>query len=185
MDHEAGTVRLPPGVRLDPGGLGKGLAADLVVAGLLERGAAGALVSVGGDMRVEGRPPGVAGAWSIAIREPELSGEPLTTLALTGGGVATSTPMRRRWARPDGSTAHHLIDTRTGRPHADPPRLVSVLASTAVAAEVVAKARMAPPSGDGRSGTPHEALVVDRAGVARRSSGWAAYERKPEVAHAG
>ena len=39
VDAERRTVTAPPGVALDPGGIGKGLAADLVVAQLLAAGA--------------------------------------------------------------------------------------------------------------------------------------------------
>ena len=57
VDPTRSTVQLPTGTVLDPGGLGKGLAADLVVEELLASGASGALVSIGGDLRVAGEPP--------------------------------------------------------------------------------------------------------------------------------
>lgn len=58
VDRAAATVELPAGVALDLGGIGKGLAADLVATGLLERGAGGAAVGLGGDVRVAGLAPG-------------------------------------------------------------------------------------------------------------------------------
>ena len=61
-------VRLPPGVRIDLGGIGKGLAADLVSRGLVDRGARSALVSLGGDMRARGEVPD--GAWQIPVEHP-------------------------------------------------------------------------------------------------------------------
>ena len=39
IDADGSRVRLPPGTRLDLGGIGKGLAADLVARGLVDRGA--------------------------------------------------------------------------------------------------------------------------------------------------
>ena len=42
VDRDASTVTLPAGVGFDPGGIGKGFAADLLVRDLLEAGAAGA-----------------------------------------------------------------------------------------------------------------------------------------------
>ncbi len=51
VDEAAGTVRIPVGVGFDPGGIGKGLAADLVAEELFELGAGGACVNVGGDAR--------------------------------------------------------------------------------------------------------------------------------------
>ena len=47
-------VRLLDGVGFDPGGIGKGLAADLVATAAVDLGADGAMVSLGGDLRVAG-----------------------------------------------------------------------------------------------------------------------------------
>src|SRR5438552_5965287 len=68
-----GHVRLPPGVAFDPGGVGKGLAADLVAGELVAAGAAGACVNVGGDIRVRGVAPG-GGAWRVDIEDPAGTG---------------------------------------------------------------------------------------------------------------
>ena len=58
IDRDHNTVALPAGVQLDLGGIGKGLAADLVASGLVERGALGACVALGGDVRVAGSSAG-------------------------------------------------------------------------------------------------------------------------------
>jgi thiamine biosynthesis lipoprotein len=130
IDHGASTITVPAGSGFDPGGIGKGWAADLVVAELLGAGAAGACVSIGGDVRVAG--PGPEGRpWRVEVEDPrDPDGPALRTLSIGDGAVATSSRMRRRWAREDGSTAHHLIDPGTGRPAVTP-----VLACTVVAAE--------------------------------------------------
>jgi hypothetical protein len=67
VDLARSTVTLPLGVGLDPGGIGKGYAADLLVEELLPRGAAGACVNVGGDLRVwfTARASGIV-AWALA-----------------------------------------------------------------------------------------------------------------------
>lgn len=57
VDSSHGVVQLPRGTTLDPGGLGKGLAADIVCEELVAAGAAGALVEVGGDLRAAGETP--------------------------------------------------------------------------------------------------------------------------------
>ena len=66
LDPALHAVRLPVGVHLDLGGIGKGAAADLVVSRLLAAGADGACVNLGGDIRVEGRAPTTAG-WIIEL----------------------------------------------------------------------------------------------------------------------
>ena len=136
---ERGLVRLPRGVRLDPGGLGKGLAADLVAAELREWGADGALVNVGGDLRVTGAPPDGDAAWRVAIEHPDRPEHDVAVVDLVDGGVATSTSRRRRWTDADGADVHHLVDPSTGRSAARPWTQVSVVAGSAWWAEVLTK----------------------------------------------
>jgi thiamine biosynthesis lipoprotein len=54
VDHATNSVFLPDGVGIDLGGIGKGAAADRVVAGLAARGVVAACVSLGGDVRAFG-----------------------------------------------------------------------------------------------------------------------------------
>jgi thiamine biosynthesis lipoprotein len=132
-------VTLAPSTGFDPGGIGKGLAADVVVTLLRDLGADGACVNVGGDVRVWGAGPTGAG-WSVAIDHPWRR-EPLAVVGLDDGAVATSTTLRRRWST-DGRPSHHLIDPATGCPSTSGIALVSVIAGDAWIAEVVAKAAL-------------------------------------------
>jgi thiamine biosynthesis lipoprotein len=152
VDLRHGLVRLPPGVRLDLGGIAKGTAADVVAAELLERGAAGACVNVGGDLRVIGANPDPEG-WKIDLAPPGLrpDSSPATshlpspaasrhggyTVALRQGAVATSSTLDRRWATVDGDR-HHVIDPETGDSTASGLHSVSVIAGGAAQAEVIA-----------------------------------------------
>jgi thiamine biosynthesis lipoprotein len=125
---EINVIAVPLGVTLDPGGIGKGLAADLTASLLTDAGACGALVNLGGDLRAVGRAPTMDG-WVITVPDPLEPGRELLRLAISDGAVATSSRLRRRWMTESGQ-AHHLIDPRTGRPaHTD------VVAVTVVAAE--------------------------------------------------
>jgi thiamine biosynthesis lipoprotein len=139
LDDVVRSVTLPRGVRFDPGGIGKGLAADLVVDELLDDGAAGALVSIGGDLRVRGVAPGGT-PWSIAVEDPEDPAVHLATFEVADAGIATTTSARRWWTR-DGHAVHHVIDPALGLP-ADGPRAVTVAAPDAATAEVLAKSAM-------------------------------------------
>ena len=132
-----GRVRLPAGSGFDPGGIGKGLAADIVSAELLAAGARGACVNLGGDLRVAGEGPD-GGTWTVAVEHPGAAA-PIALLGLAGGAVATSTTLRRRWLV-DGEQRHHLIDPRTGAPSATGVDLAAVVAGRAWLAEVLAKA---------------------------------------------
>jgi thiamine biosynthesis lipoprotein len=152
-----GLARLAKGVAFDPGGIGKGLAADIVAAELVHQGAERVLVDIGGDLRVAGRPP--AGGWSIALPDGGC-------VRLDAGGVATSGASRRRWLIA-GSEHHHLIDPRTGRPAALPAdRTVTVLAAAAWQAEVLATAAIV-------AGPTRGEALVRRAG-AHTAASWPA-----------
>jgi thiamine biosynthesis lipoprotein len=125
-------------VAFDPGGIGKGLAADRVVATLLEAGADGACVNLGGDLRVRGRPPS-GGAWSVGVEHPEDHERELPRLSRVDGAVATSSSMVRRWERA-GASWHHLIDPRTGMSSHSRVSAATVVTGEAWWAEVLAKA---------------------------------------------
>lgn len=139
VDPSACTVRLPPGAVLDPGGLGKGLAADLAVERLLAEGAAGALVSIGGDLAVAGTPPS-GGSWSVAVDDPSRAGHPLVALHVDAGGIATSSTLSRRIG--PGGRDHHVIDPVTARPLATDVASATVVAPTAWRAEALATATL-------------------------------------------
>ena len=136
VDPTSGTVRLPTGVGVDPGGIGKGLAADLVVDALRATGAEGACVNVGGDVRVAGASP--ADGWVIELGGSGRS-RARETVRLVDGAVATSAPTYRSWFR-SGSRKHHLIDPRTGEPVDNDIVGVSVAAARGWQAEVLTKA---------------------------------------------
>lgn len=144
VDATAGTVTLGVGVGFDPGGIGKGLAADLVTRGLLVGGAVGVCVNLGGDLRVGGRPPS-GGAWSVGL--PADQHDRGVVVRVASGGLATSTPQRRRW-RVGTAWAHHLVDPATGRPSRNATTSTTVVASSAWRAEVLATAASVVPGDD-------------------------------------
>ena len=170
-------VRLPAGTGFDPGGIGKGLAADIIVAELRQAGAAGACVNLGGDLRVSGLGPDQEiGGWTVAV-EPEESDRPLCRVGLADGGIATSTTLRRRWTV-DGEPRHHLIDPDTGRPSTTDLTTVTVIAGAAWKAEILAKAVLLRGSNhpfDLIEGSGAHALAVTDAGAVLGSDGLAAF----------
>jgi len=135
MDHGERTVRAPAGVRLDLGGIGKGYAVDRAAQALTP--AADFLIDAGGDIFASGDGPGGDG-WVVAVADPLRDDENLDVVRLRGQALATSTVTRRRWRRA-GRWLHHLIDPRTGEPALSSALSVSVIARTAVEADVFAK----------------------------------------------
>jgi len=164
-------VRLPARTGFDPGGIGKGLAADVVCAELVAAGADGACVNLGGDVRVTGTGPD-GGGWTIAVDHP-WSPLPIAVLGLSGGAVATSTTLRRRWEL-NGEPRHHVIDPQTGLPSDTDLTLATVVTGDAWVAEVLAKAVLLAGSDhpfDIVGGTGAQALVVDDRGAIQSTPG--------------
>ena len=134
VDPLVDLVRLPVGVAIDPGGIGKGLAADLAATAAVDGGADGAMVSIGGDLRVAGAAP--PEGWEVEL-DHHIA--PVARINLHSGALATSSTLRRRWRTATG-TAHHVIDPRTGRSTGGPLVACSVVAGEAWWAEALATA---------------------------------------------
>jgi FAD:protein FMN transferase len=163
FDDVERTIALPPGVGIDPGGIGKGLAADIVATELIGLGARAALVDIGGDIRCVGDGP-YDGRWVISVAHPSQDHAALH-LALTDAGVATSSCLRRRWGA--GRAMHHIVDPATGRPAQTEIAAATVIAPEAWWAEALATAVIV--AGD--TAVAGDALVVafDAAGMAHGS----------------
>ena len=139
IDRGEGTIMLPPGMRIDLGGIAKGAFVDLLAAEFANW--PGGSVDAGGDAVVWGEAPGGM-SWMIGIEDPLHPGRDSLIFDAPAGsrfGVATSGTHRRRW-RVGGRAVHHLIDPRTGLPTPDRFRNATALAATATAAEIAAKA---------------------------------------------
>lgn len=154
VDRAARTIRRPPGVRLDSGGIVKGMLAD-VLAHSLGRHDAYA-VDCAGDLRLGG----VGHVPRIVRVASPFGDEILHEFELTEGGVATSGIGKRSWIGPDGSPAHHLLDPATGRPAFTGIVQATALAPTALAAEVAAKAAVLSGPDDAPPWLRHGGVVV-------------------------
>ena len=142
IDRGKGSVRLRPGVEIDLGSTGKGLAADLAAEAALEAAGSGSgvLVSLGGDISTAGRTPD--GGWRVLVAEDsetpsDADGE---VVAIDGGGLATSSTTVRRWSSAAGVSVHHIVDPRTGIPADAVWRTATVVAGTCEAANAASTA---------------------------------------------
>lgn len=135
-------VRLADNLSIDLGGIGKGLAADIVA------GANSAYVSLGGDIHAAGEPVDGNG-WLVPLLHPT-TGEPIDHHPLYSGALVMSTVTIRRWTR--GDTEHlHIIDPRSGRPADTDLLVVAVADQTAARGEALAKAAIIAGSSEGAS----------------------------------
>lgn len=131
VDAPTGIVTRPAGLRIDTGGIGKGMAADLASARL--RGYELHVVDAGGDLRIGGERPT---ARLVEIEHP-LGAAPLG-FHLVSGAVATSGIATRLW-RTESGFAHHLLDPSTGEPAWTGVIQATSLGETALEAETLSK----------------------------------------------
>jgi thiamine biosynthesis lipoprotein len=131
IDSHRGRVRIPRGTALDFGATAKALAADRAAARAAAAAGCGVLVSLGGDIAVSGPAPG--GGWRVRVSDDHGAGHDTSgqTIAISTGGLATSSTTVRTWLR-GGRSYHHIIDPATGL---NPPtwwRTASVAAASCV-----------------------------------------------------
>lgn len=126
----AGEITMPGGVLLDLGATAKAWAADRAAADIARHLGTGVLVNLGGDLAVAG--PAPLDGWPVDV-------DGGATIALSSGGLATSSTRLRTWRR-GGVERHHVLDPRTGTPAVTPWTDVTVAAATCVEANTASTA---------------------------------------------
>jgi thiamine biosynthesis lipoprotein len=154
VDLARSTITRPPGVKLDSGGLLKGLLADVLGERLADHPSFA--INCGGDIRVGG----VAGITRDVRVDSPFDGRLLHSFKLAGMGVATSGIGRRSWLAGNGRPAHHLLDPCSGESAFTGIVQVSALASSALLAEIRAKAALLSGPACARSWLPDGGLIV-------------------------
>ena len=173
LDSERMTIRVPAPIRLDLGATAKALAADRAASAAAKATGAGVLVSLGGDIATFGAAP--AGGWRVHVTDDHRSdaSAPGQTIAISSGGLATSSTAVRRWSH-GGAARHHIIDPDTQEPVARTWRTASVAAADCVDANIASTAALvraqAAPAWLHELGLP--ARLVDPAGRVRTLGDW-------------
>ena len=173
LDRAARRVRLGNGAQLDLGATAKAWAADTCARLIGEQLGCGALVSLGGDVAVGGRPP--AGGWQIRVTDDHAApaSAPGQTVTITAGGLATSSTTVRSWTV-GGRPVHHIIDPATGEPARSCWRTVSVAAGTCTDANTASTAAIirGPAALDWLHDLGLPARLVRHDGTAETVAGW-------------
>lgn len=102
------------GMEIDFGGFGKEYAADRAAALLKARGLNSGYVNLGGDIAVLG-PQQDGSPWLFGIQNPRQRGEVVATIAVAGGGLATSGDYEKFFEK-DGRRYCHIINPANGMP---------------------------------------------------------------------
>jgi thiamine biosynthesis lipoprotein len=103
-----------PGMKLDPGSIGKGYALDAAGRVLRARGVRRALMDFGGQIMAMGSPEGQPG-WEVAIADPRRRDEPALAVWLRDASLSIS-GNDQKGIMVNGRLLGHLLDPRTGRP---------------------------------------------------------------------
>ncbi len=132
LDTARRAARLPRGLQLDFGGIGKGYALQMAFDLLRTRGITQALLEAGGDIVVGDAPPGADG-WEIVTGDAQEPPRYLVNAALSTSGST------EQFVEVEGRRYSHVIDPRTGWAvtHTDE---VSVIASDGVYADALSTA---------------------------------------------
>ena len=117
LDPTQRTVRfLKPGLSIDLGGIGKGVAVDWAIATLQSLGVTNAMVKAGGDLRVIGAPPGEK-HWTVQLEDPRRKGERMS-IPLRAAALSTSGNYEN-FFEVNGRRYSHILNPRTGLPVED------------------------------------------------------------------
>jgi thiamine biosynthesis lipoprotein len=147
LDAASPTVRHgTPDVRLDPGGIGKGMALDAAADVIGGAGIDAFLLDFGGQLLARGAAPGET-TWPVAIADPRDRARPLLVLGLSDASLSTSA-QSEHGVRVGGRWYGHVLDPRTGQP-LPTAGSCTVLARTATEADALSTALLVMGPNDG------------------------------------
>lgn len=131
-------VNRPPNFKIDLGGIGKGYIVDLLGQKFFSD-IPNYWISAGGDILASGCQENGAG-WEIGVQNPTKPDQNIFYIDTSGKklGIATSGIIKRS-GRTGNFKWHHLIDPRTGFPVINDILSVTVISSSAMKADILAK----------------------------------------------
>lgn len=142
LDSATRSVKVPSGVLLDLGATAKPHLADRIrdcIEGTYE---VDVLVNLGGDISCFSADQ--ANPWYINVTDDQSLNidSPGEILGFSTGGVATSSIRKRSWSK-GGALQHHIVDPYTGRSAVGEIEAVTVLAGSALDANIASTATIA------------------------------------------
>ena len=137
MDPDSPGIYLPEaGMRLEPGGIAKGFAADSIASKLGSEGVESALINLGGNVLVMGRKPD-GSRWKIGIQNPfNPRGDYIGILEAEDLAIVSSGKYERFFIE-DGVRYHHILSTTDGFPVENGLAQVTMVCSESMKADAL------------------------------------------------
>ena len=133
------TITLPQQGGMDLGGIAKGYTAHEVAEVLERQKVSSGILSLGGNVATLGRKPD-GSLWTVAVENPDQSGDYLCTMELDGGMFAITSGGYERYFEQDGVRYHHILDPGTGYPADTGLLSVTVVSSDGTLADALSTA---------------------------------------------
>lgn len=124
--------------KIDLGGIGKGMATQIVLEYLDTTDVEYAIISVGGNIGVYGQKPEY-GTYKIGVRDPDDPSGVIGYMFISAGFISVSGDYER-YFESDGVRYHHIIDPATGYPANTGVRSVAVHTSNGASADALSTA---------------------------------------------
>ena len=139
QDGAEWNITLPDQGGIDLGGIAKGYTAHEVIDVLERQKVSSAILSLGGNVATLGRKPD-GSRWTVAVENPDQSGDYLGTMELDGGMFAITSGAYERYFEEDGVRYHHILDSATGYPSDSGLTSVTVVSSDGTLADALSTA---------------------------------------------
>lgn len=142
INGDSKTISVAEGVTFDLGATGKAFLADRIRAAVEAESGQAILVNLGGDISASTLDSGRY--WTVVITD-DCSLDPLASglaIGISGGGIATSSTTARKWII-GGKEIHHIIDPFKGMPAESDFYAVTVLAGSALDANIASTGTLA------------------------------------------
>jgi thiamine biosynthesis lipoprotein len=179
LNKEELTAKLPTGMKINLGGIGKGYATYLAISLMQSMGIKNAAVSAGGDAYLMGEKS--TGPWKVRIENPRWQGQSIEQFLVSNYSVVTSGDAKQYFTR-NGKRYGHIINPKNGKP-AEGTQSVTIITKDITLADAYATAVFVKGAAKGmqwvNSREGIEALIIDSNGTVSRSIGWLALTQGP------
>jgi len=137
VDYDKEYLKMPAGMEIDFGGIGKEYAVNRVAQLCSELDSSISIViNFGGDIQIT-RPQKNNKAWHIGIENPDIENSAQGVLKIVSGALATSGDAKR-FLLHKGKRYGHILNPRTGWPVTGAPRSITVAAQQCIQAGCLA-----------------------------------------------